>query len=316
MKPNPETFYSNGKLLLTGEYVILDGALALALPTKLGQSMTIKEIDQPKIIWKSYDVNGLIWFEDEFKIIEFAYPTLYNSRDNTQSDSVKNTLLKILLQVGRLKDGFYDSYINTEKGFMITTKLDFPKNWGLGSSSTLINNVAKWSNVDAFELLHKTFGGSGYDIACAKHDSPITYQLLDHKREIQEVNFNPSFKQNLFFVYLNKKQNSREGIAHYKSKKNTICREIARISEITSTIINCKNLEEFELLLDEHEQIIANIIQKKTIKDLLFEDFEGSIKSLGAWGGDFVLVTSKKNPSGYFKSKGFETIIGYSDIIK
>ena len=32
-----QTFYSNGKLLITGEYVVLDGAKALALPTKFGQ---------------------------------------------------------------------------------------------------------------------------------------------------------------------------------------------------------------------------------------------------------------------------------------
>ena len=28
-------------------------------------------------------------------------------------------------------------------GFSIVTKLDFPNNWGLGTSSTLINNVSK-----------------------------------------------------------------------------------------------------------------------------------------------------------------------------
>ena len=34
-----KTFYSNGKLLITGEYVVLDGAKALALPTKYGQNL-------------------------------------------------------------------------------------------------------------------------------------------------------------------------------------------------------------------------------------------------------------------------------------
>ena len=50
---NPKTYQSNGKLLLTGEYVVLDGALSLAVPTKFGQSMHVENIDQPKIIWKS-----------------------------------------------------------------------------------------------------------------------------------------------------------------------------------------------------------------------------------------------------------------------
>ena len=33
--------YSNGKLLISGEYVILDGALSLAVPTLFGQYLEI-----------------------------------------------------------------------------------------------------------------------------------------------------------------------------------------------------------------------------------------------------------------------------------
>ena len=44
-------------------------------------------------------------------------------------------------------------------------------------------------------------------------------------------------------------------------------------------------------------------------------DFDGEIKSLGAWGGDFILATSDENPSTYFKAKGFETILPYSEMI-
>jgi hypothetical protein len=36
-----KTFYSNGKLLITGEYLILDGAKGLALPTKMGQNLSV-----------------------------------------------------------------------------------------------------------------------------------------------------------------------------------------------------------------------------------------------------------------------------------
>ena len=36
------TYYSNGKLLITGEYLVLDGAEALALPTKFGQNLIIE----------------------------------------------------------------------------------------------------------------------------------------------------------------------------------------------------------------------------------------------------------------------------------
>ena len=39
-----KTYYSNGKLLLTGEYVVLDGAEALAVPTRFGQNLTVKQV--------------------------------------------------------------------------------------------------------------------------------------------------------------------------------------------------------------------------------------------------------------------------------
>jgi hypothetical protein len=36
------------------------------------------------------------------------------------------------------------------------------------------------------------------------------------------------------------------------------------------------------------------------------------IKSLGAWGGDFVLATGDDKTISYFKSKGYNTVIPYS----
>ena len=48
-------FYSHGKLLLSAEYAVLNGVKALALPTKLGQSLEVKTIEQPEIRWKSFD---------------------------------------------------------------------------------------------------------------------------------------------------------------------------------------------------------------------------------------------------------------------
>jgi mevalonate kinase len=58
-----KTFYSNGKLLITGEYVVLDGAKALALPTKFGQNLIIEASENELIHWKSHDHDGSIWFE-------------------------------------------------------------------------------------------------------------------------------------------------------------------------------------------------------------------------------------------------------------
>lgn len=297
-------FYSNGKLLITGEYVVLDGALSLALPTKFGQSLKVELIDSPEIIWKSIDENGSVWFEDTFLINDIT-SSLTNSHN-----AVSERIIQILKAVKSLNPDF----LSDEQGYRITTELTFPRNWGLGTSSTLINNIADWTNVNAFELLEKTFGGSGYDIACAQNNQPISYLLHDHKPVVDVLNFNPSFKEHLYFVYLNKKQNSRDGIAKYRENKphELIINEICKIS---IKIMQSKSLSEFENLITLHEHFISEIIKQKPIKEQLFSDFEGSIKSLGAWGGDFILVTSKDNPSSYFKEKGFEVIIPYNDMI-
>lgn len=301
-----QTFYSNGKLLITGEYVVLDGALSLAIPTQYGQFLIVEPIADSKLIWKSFDENNNVWFEDEY----------FLQNGMLKHFETDNEISKRLFQILQFAKQLNPDFLNSSKGFNVKSRLSFPREWGLGSSSTLINNIASWSNVDAYKLLGLTFGGSGYDIACAQNDSAITYQLLENNRTTSKVKFNPEFKECLYFVYLNKKQNSREGIERYKKNTSNLSSEISEISNITSKIIDCKLLNEFESLLNQHEAIISNIIKQKSVKESFFKDFEGNIKSLGAWGGDFILATSKDNPTDYFKSKGFGTIIPYHQMIK
>ncbi|TYA92353.1 GYDIA family GHMP kinase [Seonamhaeicola marinus] len=298
-------FKSNGKLLLTGEYVVLDGANALAVPTKLGQSLSVEAIDISKIYWKSFDNLNNLWYEGEFEIVEGILRA-------TEQNDVSNRIVQIFNAVNTLNG----SFLRGNRGFNIETSLDFPTNWGLGTSSTLINNIAQWANVDAFKLLELTFGGSGYDIACAQHNMPITYNIKNGAPEVKQVNFQPSFKDQLYFVYLNKKQNSREGIAHYKAQdKKDLEHTISEINRITSKMINCEHLESFQKLVEEHEQLISSVTKQETVKRVFFPDFKGSIKSLGAWGGDFILVASKDNPRAYFEQKGFNTIVSYKDML-
>ena len=66
--------------------------------------------------------------------------------------------------------------------------------------------MAQWANIDAYILLEMTFGGSGYDIACAQTNSPIIYQLENEIPNFKTVSFNPTFKDQIYFVYLNQKQ--------------------------------------------------------------------------------------------------------------
>jgi len=300
------TYRSNGKLLLTAEYVVLDGANALALPTNYGQSLTVEPFDEPQLNWKSINHKGEIWFEALLPLEKIA-----SEFSNSYSDLEKR-VIEILHSAKQLNSEF----LKNDSGFKVTTKLDFPNNWGLGSSSTLINNIANWANVDAYQLLQLTFGGSGYDIACAQYNNPITYQNNpDKTRIVNSITFNPRFKNELFFVHLNQKQNSRHGIEHYKTNKQNVTTIIKEINSITHRIINCLSISEFETLITAHEQIISKLINLPTVKLTLFPDYSRAIKSLGAWGGDFVLATGTTDDMFYFKNKGYQTIIPYSEMI-
>jgi hypothetical protein len=118
----------------------------------------------------------------------------------------------------------------------------------------------------------------------------------------------------LFFVYLNQKKNSREAIEAFK-KQNIGEDQIAYASKLTRSIIKAHSLIEFEQILNEHEDFISKILSVVPVKEKLFSDFQGSIKSLGAWGGDFVLATGNKHTPEYFKNKGFKVVMTYQEVV-
>ncbi|MFV8362835.1 GYDIA family GHMP kinase [Flavobacterium sp. ZT3P35] len=299
-------FYSNGKLLITGEYLVLDGAKAFALPTKKGQNLIIEDGNNNEIIWKSYDADGSIWFKDT---LSFA---AISSGITDENESVKATLITILHEAYKLNPDF----ISNSNGYNITTELGFPKSWGLGTSSTLINNIAQWLQIDAFTLLKNSFGGSGYDIACAQNDTPIVYHLDQGVPSVEQVTFNPKFTNHLYFVYLNKKQSSKNAIAAYEmNKKNSLGKTISNNNDLTAQILEATTIQSFATALQKHEIAMSILLETATIKESLFPDFDGIIKSLGAWGGDFVMALSADHPAEYFAAKGYETIVAYEDMI-
>ncbi|WP_179316105.1 GYDIA family GHMP kinase [Winogradskyella undariae] len=309
MNSNSHTYRSNGKLLLTAEYAVLDGAKALAIPTKYGQSLTVENNTTNIIYWKSYNELNEIWFEDEF---------LIENDSDTLSITVKvnNDVSERLIQILKAMRDLNPDFLALGEGYNITTLQDFNRAWGLGTSSTLINNMADWANVNAYLLLQKTFGGSGYDIACAQNDKPITFQLeTKTKPLIDVVKFQPKFVDQLYFVYLNEKQNSRDGISTYKKLGKVNTDIIKDINSITETMISCTSFTEFESLIENHEILISKLIQQEPIKSRLFSDFKGAVKSLGAWGGDFVMVTSEQKPTSYFNGLGYDTVISYKEMV-
>ena len=300
-----KSYYSNGKLLLTGEYVVLDGAIALALPTKLGQVLEVDDREEEGILWKSYDEKNSLWFEEEFRIKETEIV-------GSDKDEVSRRLSSILTEAHRANP----ERLSGKGGYKVSSRLDFNRNWGLGSSSTLINNIAQWFDVDAYWLLKQSFGGSGYDIAAAQHDHPILFSLEEGKPTALTTSFDPPFKDQLFFVYMNRKQDSRHSIEHYRSQpQEQVSEAVDKINGLTHQLLNSQTLAEFELLLEIHETLISRLINTPKVKGALFPDYPGTLKSLGGWGGDFILATGGEAEKKYFRRKGYETVIGYSEMI-
>jgi mevalonate kinase len=305
---NTEYYSTPGKLLITGEYLILEGAQGLAVPLKYGQDMTILHSGDSKseLIWDSVHPKGT-WFKGKFSIPDF---NIIESNDN----EFASRLINILQAAKELNQEFLTSGL-----YKVKTVLDFNPEYGFGSSSTLITNLARWAKADAFQLQKQTFKGSGYDVACGLEAKPILYKLKEEKPVYRPVNFNPVFSKNIFFVYLGKKQHSKDSINKFYSASSFTRKDIDSINEITKGIVKTDSLDSFEELLKEHEKIMSAVLKTATIQKQYFSFYnQGIVKSLGAWGGDFVLITSGENPEVFKKEmnmRGFPVVYTYDELL-
>ncbi len=299
---------ARGKLLLTGEYFVLDGATALAAPVRYGQSLHVEIGKDPsRLCWTSKNDDGAVWFLAEFELPDLT-PLNFTDRKTAN-------ILTSILKACRFQN---PDFLSENQSFRVLTQNDFPREWGLGTSSTLIAALAKWANVNPYPVLFDTMGGSGYDIACAYADGPVLYRLDGQTPTVQAANFRPSFSENLFFVFLEKKQDSREGIARYRERAKENEALIAKISELTERFLSASSLTELDDIIREHESLISQTLELPRAKDLYFNDFWGEVKSLGAWGGDFVLATSERSETetrAYFSKKGFDTILSWREMV-
>lgn len=287
--------------------MVLAGAEALAVPSRFGQSLEILASEKAGISWKSIAVDDSIWYEDTFTISDIVQFEDVSG----ENKNIRETLLNILKVAKQLNP----SFLNDAKGYEVVSRLNFDRQWGLGTSSTLINNIAQWAEVDAFKLLDKSFGGSGYDIAAAQNDSPILYRIENGHPKIEKIKIHWNFTDKLFFVYLNRKQDSKEGINRFRLASVGV-EHLQTISTITRAILDTKDLTSFEQSLQKHEEFISEILKIPTIKKQLFSDYPNSIKSLGAWGGDFILAVGDEADRDYFRKKGYSTVLSYSEMVK
>lgn len=300
-----KTFRSNGKLFLIGEYIVMDGAKAFALPTKFGQCLFVEDSSEKsnRIEWRAYKADDSLWFDVQFQLDSLEILSTTNQK-------LANSLQNILIQAKSLNPDFF----NSNNFYTCKTKLEYPQEWGLGSSSTLIDLISQWIEINPFELNQLTFNTSGYDVACAHRNKPILY-TNQPKVEVEELDLNWDFKDKLFFVYLNQKQDTQAVVGnHYKNKPKD-WELINDLSQLVLDATKVDNLTDLESILDEYQDRLGAFMQIPQPKELYFSDYEGSIKSLGAWGGDFVLVTYREGMETYFKAKGYDTIIPFTEMI-
>lgn len=306
-----EKFRANGKFLLTGEYLVLQGATALALPLKLGQSLEVNTLN----------INNGVIHWDAFTPKGFWFSAMLNKSDLTVRASDDMEKAEMLSKIFQVVKSLNPNILQENCDYSFTTHLEFDRNWGLGSSSTLISCLSQWANVNPYEVLKRTMGGSGYDIACATASTPILYRLKNGNPVVEEADFKPEFSDKLFFVYQNHKQSSGKEVKSFKErlKTNDFSKEISEVSVMSDVLSGqcLAGFDDFCAIMERHEEIIGSCICQNPLKTQ-FADFQGVIKSLGAWGGDFFLAATRLPEAEvrrYFEERGLTTVFRFEEMV-
>jgi len=299
-------FQAHGKLLLSAEYMVMFGAKALAVPLKKGQTLNLSHKESNNIFsWKAF-YNKKLWFEAAFhpatmKII------------NTSNIEMAQNLKGILQACIEIMPSFQESLFRKDA----ETLLDFPPEYGFGSSSTLISLIAEWAEVNPLDLHFMVSEGSGYDVACALADGPISYKLREDLPQYQHIPFKPSFHEQIWFAWLGKKQKTASHLREIAQRIKPGFDVIYKFSELTRAMIEASTLEEFRRVMDVHEDELSQILGMEKISTT-FSALPGSVKSLGAWGGDFVMIASeakRETLASYLLEKGIEVLYSYKELV-
>ena len=303
MKP----FFAHGKLLISAEYMVLHGSQALALPLHKGQTLQrLRSEDHNVFSWDAYQADNR-WFSAKFNPATLG---IIETSDQEKAENLR-FLIKAIIEM----DPSFQRELFT---WNVETMLEFSPRWGFGSSSTLIALMAEWAEINPLDLHFRVSDGSGYDVACAVADRPILYKLREDGPHYRQVMFKPPFANNLYFVWLGKKQPTAKHLVEIAEKINPGYQEIHHFSTLTRQMIEATELSEFRLLMEEHEAKLSELIRLDRVSLTRFPDLAGSVKSLGAWGGDFVMIATESDSEtlyNYLDKKGFKTIFRYNDLV-
>lgn len=296
-----EPVFSRGKVMLAGEYFVLMGSKAIALPLQFGQHLeaTFVESGPHEVLWKT--------FQGESQIMEFNFSMADITQRKYNPEGNRGYVLKLLRAARRANPEF----LSSEGLTIVETRIDTALKNGLGMSSSLISNLGYLANVDPFRLNRMVSKGSGYDVAAARASGSIVYQKGCSEPVIQQIDLPSQISSQLFLVHLNKKENTDTSISLYLRLLRNKRKAFVEMNTIIDAMLMSREIKEFGLLMEKHDAFLSKVLNRKSVKELYFDDFEGWIKSSGAWGGDYILAATEAGESdvkAYFGEKGFKSV--------
>lgn len=296
--------FAHGKLMLMGEFFVLRGATCISAPSIYGQSLKVTSNPGSQLLkWQTY-IQGKHWFTADYGLDDFEV-----------TDCSDRFLAESFARLLRIARELNPSFLL--EGACGETNLTFPQCWGLGSSSTITKLLSDWAGVNPFDIHFATSNGSGYDIASAMSNKPIVYKCIDEKPEYYEVELPEVVKSCCYFIYLGKKQSSQKSVKLFLQKGQQEL-PVERINQMNEEFLRSTSVDDVSKLMREHDLILSPILDLKRVKEVAFNSFDGEVKSLGAWGGDFVMACTEHDRDyveRYFTKMGLDTIFSYNDLL-
>lgn len=280
------SYFSHGKIMLAGEYAVMAGIESLALPVAQGQWMQVWDMPAKgvsKLVWQGKEADGTVWFECRIDT------DIMHISESTDEDVAK-TLVKLLREVQIHRPELFSG-----RTLRLETQCEFRRDYGLGSSSTMVANLSKWSGVDAFVLQEAGFGGSGYDVAVALLGRPLVFWKEGELACWSPWSLNPELTEGWYLAFPGKKQNSRSSLSAVREKLDSLKTDTMMLQQLNAVVNALKHprslplaeamLEMWQALLGQHLEI------PRAWDDLKLEPMQGGLcKWLGAWGGDVLLI--------------------------
>lgn len=311
-----------GKILLSGEYLVLDGAMALGFPTRFGQEMKVFEGDAAGILdWVAVDSQGVVWLAARFRAVGGSLSLAENEAASTET----NRLQKWLQTAWNLCEDKAWRDTLSRQGLRVQTRLDFPRHWGLGSSSTLIALLVRWLKVEPWALYRRVQTGSGYDLAIALEGRALVFRMegfdengnpLPNSGEVEadpgqsytgqsytgQSYPGPTYSgvettmpdgAGWWLIDPGTKQNSEREVFSYRLIDPALRRSVVpELTRITLKMAQNPGADEWLALLEAHDLLLEKVLGRPCVHRSLGAGFPGRLKSLGAWGGDLMLAVS------------------------